>query len=120
MTDGWYYIRDGQPVGPVSRAQLVAELRRSPSWHHEHVWKPEYPAWQEAGAVHELFSELVKPASADPAQDHAQHLARGLAHDLAQNDRRKPRQASRLVTVVVYSGLAVLGILSAITYHLLF
>jgi hypothetical protein len=104
MTDGWYYIRDGQSVGPVSRAQLVAELLRSPSWHQEHVWKPGYPAWQEAGSVDELSSEFAQSVSAYLAQDH----------------RRKPREASRLVKVLVYSGLAMLGIISAVIYHTLF
>jgi hypothetical protein len=112
MTDGWYYIRDGHSVGPVSRAQLVTELLRSPSWHQEHVWKPGYPAWQEAGSIHELFAELARSDSA--------HLARDLAQDLAQDHRRKPREASRLVKVLVYSRLAMLGILSAVIYHALF
>ena len=104
MSDSWYYTRDGQHVGPVSRAQLVAALLQSPYWHQEYVWKTNSPAWQQAGSVDELSSELAKS-----------HL-----EALGQRDRHSPRKTSVLVTVLVYAGLAMLGIVSAIAYHLLF
>jgi hypothetical protein len=104
MTDHWYYTRDGHSVGPVSRAQLIAELLHSPYWHQERVWKPEYSDWQEAGSVDDLSSEL--------AQIHLEQLA--------QHQHRGVRGASMSFTVPVYAGLAVLGIVSAIIYHFLF
>src|ERR1044071_9970029 len=104
MTDNWYHIKDGQPVGPVSRAQLIAELLHSPYWHQERVWKPEFADWQEAGFVDELSSEL--------AQVHLEQLAR--------SHQRDARGASKFPTVLLYAGLAVLGIASAIVYRLLF
>ena len=103
MTDSWYYMRGDKPVGPVTRAQLVAALLQSPYWHQEYVWKPEYPAWQQAGSIDELSSEL--------AQSQLEHLTQG--------DRRRARKASVLVTALVYAGLAILGILGAVIYHAL-
>ena len=104
MTDHWYYTKDGHSVGPVSRAQLIAELRRSPYWHQERVWKPEYADWQEAGSVDELSSELVRA-----------HL-----QQLAQHHRSSARGAFVSATVLVYAGSAILGIVSAIIYRWLF
>jgi hypothetical protein len=104
MSDHWYYTRDGQSVGPVSRAQLIAELLRSPYWHQERVWKPEYSDWQEAGSVDELSSELIRVQ----------------LQQLAQPGRPGARGASVSRTVLVYAGLAVFGIVSAIIYRFLF
>ena len=103
MSDSWHYTRDGQQIGPVSRAQLVAALLQSPYWHQEYVWKTGSPAWVQAGSLDELSSELAKS-----------HL-----DALAHLDRRGPRKASVLVTVLVYAGLALLGSLSAVVYFLL-
>jgi hypothetical protein len=103
MTDQWHYIRDGQPVGPVSRAQLVAELVRSPYWHQERVWNPDYTEWREAGSVDELAAELT--------QVHLQKLT--------QQDGRSAHRPSAWVTILAYAGLALLGIVSAVIYHFL-
>jgi len=105
MTDTWYYARDGQPVGPVSREQLIAALIRSPNWQQEFVWKPEYATWLEAGAVNELSFEI---AQSDLVQHPVQDESQGL------------REASVRATSVVYLGLASLGIVGAIIYHWLF
>ena len=104
MSDTWYYTRDGQQVGPVSRAQLVAALLQSPYWHQEYVWKTGSPAWEQAGAVEELSSEL--------ARSHLEALTR-LDH------RGGTRQSSLLRTAVVYVCLALLGMLSAVAWFLL-
>lgn len=103
MTDSWYYTRDGQQVGPVSRAELVAVLLQSPFWHQEYVWKAGDPDWRQAGAVEELSSELAKS-----------HL-----EALARLDHRGPRKASMRTMVLVYAGLAMLGVLSAMAYFFL-
>ncbi len=104
MTDSWYYTRDGQQLGPVSRAQLVAALRQSPYWHQEYVWKTGTPAWEQAGSIEELSAEM--------AQSHLEALAR--------LDHSSPAKASVLVTILTYVGLALLGMLSAVAYYLLF
>ncbi|MBX9844048.1 MAG: DUF4339 domain-containing protein [Xanthobacteraceae bacterium] len=104
MTDSWYYTRDGQQLGPVSRAQLVAALRQSPYWHQEYVWKTGTPAWEQAGSIEELSAEM--------AQSHLEALAR--------LDHSSPAKASVLVTILTYAGLALLGMLSAVAYYLLF
>ena len=105
MTDTWYYVRDGQSVGPVSREQLIAALVRTPNCHQEFVWKSEYAAWLEAGAVNELSSEI--------AQSH-------LVQHPAQHESHGHREASVRATVIVYLGLTSLGIVGAIIYHWLF
>ena len=106
MTDSWYYTRDGQQIGPVTRPQLVAALLQSPFWHQEYVWKTGDPAWRQAGAVDELSSEL--------AQSHLEQLS--------QLERRgpPPPKASMKATLLAYAGLALLGIVSAIVYFFLF
>ena len=77
MTDTWYYVRDGQPVGPVSREQLIAALIRSPNWQQEFVWKPEYAEWLEAGAVNELSSEIVQSRLLQYPEQYEIHGLRG-------------------------------------------
>jgi hypothetical protein len=104
MTDNWFYVRDGRGVGPVSRAQLIQELLKSPFWQQERVWKEGYAAWLEAGSVDELSLEV--------AQSQLEHLAKH-AHD-------SPRKRSVWATMLVYAGLAAFGILSAIAYYFLF
>ena len=104
MTDGWYYLHDGRPVGPVSRAQLVAELLRSPNRQQEPVWKPGYSTWLEAGSIEELSSELARS-----------HPEREVEYE-----HRSLRAASLLPTAAIYVGLAVLGTVGAIAYHFLF
>jgi GYF domain 2 len=101
MTDTWYYDREGHSVGPVSREQLITELLRSPYWQQEYVWKPGYSDWVEAGSVNELSSEL--------AQSELEHHV--------QYESSRPRPASGLAAVLVYAGLAILGVVSAITYY---
>ena len=104
MTDSWFYVRDGRAVGPVSRAQLVQELRRSPFWQQERVWKEGYAAWLEAGSVDELSFEV--------AQSHLEQLAK--------HKHGRPRESSVLRTMLVYAGLGVFGVLSAVAYYFLF
>jgi hypothetical protein len=104
MTDHWYYIKDGQSVGPVPRRELIAALIRSPFWHQEQVWKPEYTGWREAGSVEELSTELT--------QVHLQQLA--------QHHRGGAPKPSLRTKVLVYAGLALLGIVSAVVYWLVF
>jgi len=70
MTDSWYYIRDGHSIGPLSRAQLIAELLHSTNWRQEQVWSPEYSDWREAGSVDELSSELAQSDLRHAAQYH--------------------------------------------------
>jgi hypothetical protein len=105
MSDSWFYVRDGQPVGPLSRAQLLQELRASPFWQQERVWKEGYGAWLEAGSVDELSFEV--------AQSQLEHLAKH-KHGSARES------SSVLRTMLVYAGLAVFGVLSAVVYHFLF
>ena len=99
MTDTWYHARDGNPVGPMSHAQLIQELLHSPSWQQELVWQPEFPAWVEAGSVRELSSQLVRSDE--------QYATRRLG-------------TSTWVILLVYAGLAVLAILGAIAFYWLF
>lgn len=106
MADGWYYMRGDQPVGPVSHAQLTAELLQSPYWHKEYVWKPGYSAWQQAGSVDELSSAM--------AQAQLEQL-----EQLEQRPPRSSRKASVLIMSLVYAALAILGILGGIIYHAL-
>ena len=94
----------GSRSRPLSRAQLTRELLKSPFWQQERVWKEGYAAWLEAGSVDELSLEV--------AQSQLEHLAKHTPHS--------PRKGSTLATMLVYAGLAVLGIVSAIAYHFLF
>jgi hypothetical protein len=104
MTDTWYYVRDGQQVGPVSRRQLITELLRSPFWQHEPVWRPGDPTWLEAGSIGELSTELT-----------LLHLGR----EVLPNQPRS-RATPVWVKVLIYAGLAVLGIVLALIYRWLF
>jgi hypothetical protein len=111
MTDSWYYVRDGQQVGPVSRGQLIAELRRSPFWHREPVWKPGYSTWLEAGSIDELVSELLRPArDVPPPSQHRGGQASGQA----------PGHMPVRVVALIYAGLAMLGVVGALIYRWLF
>jgi hypothetical protein len=106
MTDSWYYFRDGQPVGPVPLGHLIAELRRSPLWHREPVWKTGYSVWQEAGQIDELVSELLRPARDVSSPSHP--------------ERRGGDQIPVQVLALIYAGLAVLGVIAALIYRWLF
>jgi hypothetical protein len=74
MTDNWYYVRDGQQVGPVSRGQLITELLRSPFWQGVAVWKSGQSSWIEAGSVDELSSEMVQSQLIRLAQAHQERV----------------------------------------------
>lgn len=54
MTDGWYYTRRGQQVGPMPFLQMAAELRELEYWPREYVWRPGYDTWVRASSVPEL------------------------------------------------------------------
>jgi hypothetical protein len=123
MTDSWYYVRDGQQVGPVSRGQLIAELRRSPLWHREPVWQPGYSNWLEAGSIDELLSEMLRPArDVPPPSQHRGGQAPGqvLGQVSGQVSGQAPRHMPVRVVALIYAGLAMLGVVGALIYRWLF
>jgi len=111
MTDSWYYVREGQQIGPMSRGQLITELLRSPFWQGVAVWKSGQSTWLEAGSVDELSSEVVQLQLTRLAQAHYEHVVPPDA---------QPGKTSVWATVLIYAGLAVLGVVAALIYRWLF
>ena len=57
-TGGWYYVRGGETVGPMSRSELLAGLKTGDG-EKTLVWGPGVPEWTEARHVASLRSELA-------------------------------------------------------------
>ena len=55
---GWYYVRNGETVGPMSKSELRAGLKAGDG-EHTLVWGPGVSEWTEARHVAALRSELV-------------------------------------------------------------
>ena len=74
MTDQWYYTRQGEQVGPVSREQLRNAACAGQLLPSELVWKQGMDDWVPAGKFRELFPEslpVARPlhaATVSPAQ----------------------------------------------------
>ena len=62
---GWYYIKDGETLGPMSREQLVQALP-SAGGANTLVWGPGVPEWTEARHVAALGASAA-PGTAPPA-----------------------------------------------------
>jgi uncharacterized protein (TIGR00266 family) len=59
--DGWYCVKDGQTVGPMSRDQLISALQ-SADGPKTLIWGPGVPEWTEARHVAALGVGAAAPA----------------------------------------------------------
>ena len=62
----WYYVQDGEQVGPVSMEELVARVRSGQVSSSGLVWQAGMANWVPASTVPELG--VASPESAGPAQ----------------------------------------------------
>lgn len=82
--DGWYYVRDGKTVGPVSRADLLAALATT-AGPQTLVWGPGVNAWTEARHVAALRQEPAYD-SAPPAPPPTGRRADEIDYELFGDD----------------------------------
>lgn len=61
MDDSWYYAEGDKPVGPISRADLVAILSRVSGAGNALVWREGFPNWIRAKDVSELIPAVTTP-----------------------------------------------------------
>src|SRR5262245_13512957 len=64
----WHYIRNEQPVGPVSWAQLRQLASSGQLQPTEMVWKAGMPAWAAASSINDLFPP-PRAASSPPPEE---------------------------------------------------
>lgn len=58
MSRGWFYVRNGQQLGPVDQPALVEGLLADAAPEHVQVWREGLGAWTTAASVPELALEL--------------------------------------------------------------
>ena len=63
MDDSWYYAEGDKPVGPISRADLVAILSRVSGAGNALVWREGFPKWIKAKDVPELVPAVTTPTA---------------------------------------------------------
>jgi uncharacterized protein (TIGR00266 family) len=61
---GWYYVKDGQTIGPLSRAELTAAISKT-GGEKTLVWGPGVPEWTEARHV-AMLGARTTPETAPP------------------------------------------------------
>jgi hypothetical protein len=66
MTNGWYYVGDGQPVGPLTVMDLKEKLGKLPNWRDVHIWRESFAGWQKAETVPEVTALFAKPPPVPP------------------------------------------------------
>lgn len=66
----WFYARDGQQVGPISKHELVALFQTGQLAPETYVWHESLKEWQTASSIPGLVpvSQPVVPAQLQPAQ----------------------------------------------------
>ncbi len=72
-TDEWYFVRNGQAVGPVTIQQLQADARSGVLKPTDQVWREPMPNWMTAGGIMDIFAP--NPATAAPAMPQARRPA---------------------------------------------
>jgi GYF domain 2 len=63
MASEWYYARDGQPMGPVSSAQLTQLAADGVLQPTDLVWKEGLAQWFQASSIKGLFANIALMAS---------------------------------------------------------
>lgn len=66
MSDVWYFARGGNSVGPVTRADLIDVLSRTPASEHMLVWRSGFSDWQKASEIPELMRAILAPPPLPP------------------------------------------------------
>jgi hypothetical protein len=73
MENGWYYTRQGQPVGPISREQLQQLAASHQLLPTDLVWAPGQPDWVPASSISGLLD--TAPAAFSPNPAHGSYAA---------------------------------------------
>ena len=53
-TTAWFYLRDGQQIGPIDTNELIAALRAGLVQREDLVWREGFTDWMPAGQIPEL------------------------------------------------------------------
>lgn len=68
MAEQWYYMRDGQQVGPISIGELRAAAGRGEITSQSYVWNEQMTDWTPAGQVGGLLTPSGSGQQSDPGQ----------------------------------------------------
>jgi hypothetical protein len=92
MADEWYMGRAEGSKGPLSFPDLIEELRSSPDWTQEFVWREGLDAWTQAGLLDEFGAPNRQSGAANPQQ--TEQTARASRSERgARSERTEPAYA---------------------------
>jgi hypothetical protein len=88
----WYYVKDGERVGPVTDAQIRELIGSSQLTSDDFVWKPGLEAWKRASEIESLFlpPQLPRASTAETESP------KGIGHPVDQPPEMEDIQTARV------------------------